>query len=108
MCTLNEVLAKKNNNKINIAIDEAVEIEADSEKIKSIVLNLLENAIKYSGENKEIKIALKRSLLYYVNIMVSDNGHGINENDIPHIFERFYRSVKFVLQLMATALDYLL
>jgi signal transduction histidine kinase len=85
-------LAKSYNNKIDIAIEDAVEIEADYEKLKSIVMNLLENAIKYSGENKEINIELKKSDLYEVNIIVSDNGPGISDNDAPHIFERFYRS----------------
>jgi signal transduction histidine kinase len=85
-------LAKSYNNKIDIAIEDAVEIEADYEKLKSIVMNLLENAIKYSGKNKEINIELKKSDLYEVNIIVSDNGPGISDNDAPHIFERFYRS----------------
>ena len=85
-------LAEQNKSKINISVDEVVEIEGDSDKIKSIVLNLLENAIKYSGENKEVKIELKRSGQDFVNIIVSDNGEGINGKDIPHLFERFYRS----------------
>jgi signal transduction histidine kinase len=85
-------LAKSNNNKINIAIEDAVEIEADYEKLKSIVMNLLENAIKYSGENKEIKIDLKKSGLDCIDVIVTDRGPGISDNDAPHIFERFYRS----------------
>ena len=85
-------LAVSHNNKINISVDEAIEIKADLEKVKSIVFNLLENALKYSGSNKQIKIELKKQGAKKIDIIVSDNGSGISENDVPHIFERFYRS----------------
>ncbi|MGA8263983.1 MAG: HAMP domain-containing sensor histidine kinase [Ignavibacteriaceae bacterium] len=85
-------LAVSHNNKINISVDEAIEIKADLEKVKSIVFNLLENALKYSGTNKQIKIELKKQGAKKIDIIVSDNGSGISENDVPHIFERFYRS----------------
>jgi signal transduction histidine kinase len=85
-------LAEQNKSKINILVDEVVEIEGDIDKLKSIILNLLENAIKYSGGSKKVKIELKQAGQDFVNIIVSDNGEGINEKDIPHLFERFYRS----------------
>jgi signal transduction histidine kinase len=85
-------LAELHKNKIEISIDEAIEIEADQEKLKSIIMNLLENALKYCGANKEIKIGLKRSDSKHIELNVSDNGSGISEIDVPHIFERFYRS----------------
>jgi signal transduction histidine kinase len=85
-------LAEQNKSKISILVDEVIEIEGDSDKIKSIILNLLENAIKYSGESREVKIELKQAGHDFVNIIVSDNGEGINEKNIPYLFERFYRS----------------
>ena len=85
-------MAEQNKSKINILVDEVVEIEGDNDKIKSIILNLLENAIKYSGDSKEVKIELKQAGRDFVNIFVRDNGEGINQKDIPHLFERFYRS----------------
>jgi len=85
-------LTEQNKSRINILIDEVVEIKGDSNKIKSIILNLLENALKYSGGSREVKIELKQSGQDFVNIIVRDNGEGISEKDMTHLFERFYRS----------------
>ena len=58
-----------------------------------IVTNLLSNAVKYSEEGGEISVSAgntERGVL----LQVCDNGIGIPEEDIPHIFERFYRADK--------------
>ena len=51
---------------------------------------VLDNAIKYSKPGTEIKISLARSKKI-AKIIVSDYGKGIEENQLPHVFERFYR-----------------
>ncbi|SES90377.1 HAMP domain-containing sensor histidine kinase [Anaerobranca gottschalkii] len=62
----------------------------DREKIKSMILNLLENGVKYSFKGGLILISLESTGTYY-KLKVKDNGKGIPEEDLPHIFERFYR-----------------
>lgn len=66
------------------------EILGSKDKFHQLVVNLIENAIKYSNENGVVKIDLTLEEQYFV-FKVKDNGIGIPKNDIPRIFERFYR-----------------
>lgn len=72
--------------------DEAqdFEFEGDQYGLSDLLVILLDNAIKYSHKGKSVTIVSKKtdgSLL----IMVADQGVGIDEKDLPHIFDRFYR-----------------
>ena len=66
------------------------EILGSKDKFHQLAVNLIENAIKYSNENGIVKIDLTLEEQYFV-FKVKDNGVGIPKNDIPRIFERFYR-----------------
>lgn len=68
-------------------------ILADRDKISQVVVNLLSNALKYTLEGGEVKVSVKGTE-DTTKIIVSDNGTGIPEEDIPNIFERFYRADK--------------
>ncbi|MDD5491629.1 MAG: ATP-binding protein [bacterium] len=63
---------------------------ADQDKIKQVLLNLLDNAIKFNKENGIITINVE-TLPEVLKISISDNGIGIPEKDLLRIFERFYR-----------------
>ncbi len=68
-----------------------VTADVDADKVKQVLLNLMDNALKYS-EGKQITVRLWKEDKVYLS--VSDDGRGIPEEDIPHVAEPFYRSDK--------------
>lgn len=68
----------------------AESVLADRGRLDQVLVNLLENAIKYSGEGGEVSVeaAVEGEM---VRVSVRDNGIGIPEKDLPRLFERFYR-----------------
>ena len=75
--------------KVNL-IQEMPEILADYSAIRSVIINLLENAVKYSDRAPEINIGLT-SNNERCNIEISDKGIGIDQSERKKIFEKFYR-----------------
>ena len=72
--------------------DEAVTmVPIDPLKITQVVENLIDNAIKYTPNNSTILLSVTLKDLNEVVVCLRDNGLGIPKEDIPHVFERFYR-----------------
>lgn len=70
-----------------------IELTADKVMIRQLLGILLDNAVKYTGDNKKIAITLEK-IASSVKITVKDNGIGISEEDLPYIFDRFWRAEK--------------
>ena len=70
-----------------------VEWVGDAQRISQVVNNLLNNAVEFNREQGEIRISLEVDESEVV-LCVADTGQGISAEDLPHIFERFYRADK--------------
>lgn len=81
--------------KLSVTLDapENLTINADSGLIKQLLYILIDNAVKYTPENKSIHIRLQRQKNKNI-LSIRDEGIGISEADQQHIFERFYRAEK--------------
>ncbi|MBP2240949.1 signal transduction histidine kinase [Cytobacillus eiseniae] len=67
-------------------------VEADREKLKRVVTNIVQNSLKYIDHNEtEIKVFLTSDPTH-VTVEIRDNGIGISKEDVPYIFESFYRT----------------
>jgi two-component system sensor histidine kinase VicK len=75
---------------ISLAENGTVEINADRDKISSVISNLISNAVKYSPNGKRIEIKYHNSGDSVV-VSVKDEGFGINPSDLEMIFDRYYR-----------------
>ena len=78
---------------ITLRGDHSLKMCADKYKIEQVLVNLVNNAIKYAPETKEIVIKAE-SLKTFTRVSVIDQGEGIPAENIPHLFERYYRANK--------------
>ncbi|MCB1223567.1 MAG: HAMP domain-containing protein, partial [Mesotoga sp.] len=99
------VLAKEKNIEIETDLQENLEIAGDRKHLSRAVFNLVDNAIKYTPENGKIRIAAKLSeSKERIEIIVEDNGIGIQLEDMERIFDRFYRVDRARSQTRGTGL----
>ncbi|WFB08760.1 HAMP domain-containing histidine kinase [Streptomyces sp. LX-29] len=72
---------------IDAALDDPWYVRAEPDALERVLVNLLDNAVKFSPEGGLVKVALKDG-----EFTVRDHGPGIPPDELPHVFERFWRS----------------
>jgi len=72
---------------------ESVSLKADKDLIHQVVYNLVDNAVKFTPENGKISFSLTRDSKQ-LTLKISNSGRGIPKEDLPYIFERFYKADK--------------
>ncbi len=87
------LLAEDKNISITCDAKQPMPVEGDRVRLKQVVVNLLDNAIKYTPKNGVIQLRVG-AVNGHVVLEVEDNGLGISREALPHIFERFYRADK--------------
>jgi signal transduction histidine kinase len=84
-------IAEKKNIKIEVEKDSPVSmILGDYDRLRQMFMVILDNAIKFSDENKTVHIKITNS--DKIKVSIKDEGVGIEPSDIPNIFEKFYKS----------------
>ncbi len=86
-------LAYSKNISVASRIENGLMIQGKKDKLFRAILNIIDNAVKYNSDNGKVSITLRKKTSHVV-MNVSDTGRGITKEDMPHIFDRFYRGSK--------------
>ena len=75
---------------IDFIYDDEIYVEADEQKMYQVIYNLVNNAINYTGEDKKVMV-LQKVTDGILRIEVIDTGNGVKQEDIPYVWDRYYK-----------------
>ncbi|HTX53256.1 MAG TPA: ATP-binding protein [Candidatus Baltobacteraceae bacterium] len=96
ICKQGEILGRPRNVQVSLRSLEPLVVEGDGQKLKQVLLNLVDNAVKYTPAGGHVGIGLRQNAKTpeaagQAEVLVEDDGVGIPADAIPHLFDRFYR-----------------
>ncbi len=86
-----EIEWKERGIEVILDIDEDIIIYGDFDRLEQVVSNLLQNAIRHSGNDSNIEVSLVENKEKEAVMQIKDEGEGIPEKDLPKVLDRFYR-----------------
>ncbi|MEG0794253.1 MAG: HAMP domain-containing sensor histidine kinase [Bacilli bacterium] len=96
---INKIVKKyeiiKETEKYNITVDipKTIDIKADKNKLNQVIYNLVNNAINYTGDDKVVNIKVTKVKKTYL-VEITDTGKGIKKEELPYIWEKYYKNAK--------------
>ena len=90
-CNLFQSSAEDKDTELTCRLSEKLFVKGDKRMIQRMVANLLDNAIRYTPEQGAVHVSVLSLRQDQVSVMIKDTGIGITSEDLPHVFERFYR-----------------
>lgn len=84
-------IALRKDQRFTLLHEDIAATMGDRDQLQHLLLNLLDNAVKYTPNGGQVTLGLWNDE-GWARIEVSDNGHGISDDDVPHIFDRFFRT----------------
>ncbi|HEY1041096.1 MAG TPA: HAMP domain-containing sensor histidine kinase [Bacteroidia bacterium] len=88
-----QLIATEKQLRISINYDGSEQIFADKDLLEKALCNLIDNAVKYSNRGGEVAVQAYISGVE-IKVLVSDTGKGVNKEDLPFVFDKFYRAGK--------------
>ena len=76
---------------VNKMLDSSITADVDHERFRQVLINILDNAVRHMPYNGQIDVCLEKSLDKNFKLVIIDSGPGIQEKDLPYVFERFYK-----------------